>query len=123
MKPPAPPPDLDKLADRVGRWEKTVAALAGGYTLTLDDWLNDMDLRQLIAEQWPQFSAAERGALDDRLALADAQFRRATREAGKCLWGKRNARRDGWKPTRHWWYFRQPRNGDPELMAEIAAVR
>jgi hypothetical protein len=112
---PVPPPS----ADRIAAWERIVAQVERGYRLDLDNWLNDMDLRNAIAID----RAAGRldQAAADHLAAVDRRFRRATLDAGKCLWGAAVALREGWHADRQWWYFRRPRIGNADLEREIGA--
>jgi hypothetical protein len=109
------------LADRVAAWERIVAQVERGYRLGLDDWLNDMDLRHAIAAAIAGAAGSVDKAAAARLSAADRRFRRATVDAGKCLWGATAARREGWHADRQWWYFRRPRSGNAELEREIGA--
>lgn len=127
MKPPPPPPPDDdetdeKLSERIEKWERTVRQTVEGYRLTLDDWLNDMDVRQAIADALPLAPPSHAQFVRRRLATLDEQFRHATAASKTCLWGTRIARIEGWKAKRNWWYFRIPLIAAPELMAEIEAV-
>jgi len=123
-EPPAPLPAAS-LQERIAAWDKAVAQIEAGYAFDLDDWLNDMDLRRLIEEAMAGRSP-DSGLMNqapaDRLAAIDHRFRRATLEAGKCLWGKAVAVREGWHPDRHWWYFRRPRPGNAALDRDIDRV-
>jgi hypothetical protein len=123
--PPPPPPDDDdsKLGEWLDAWEKTVTQVVQGYGLTLDDWLNDMDVRQAIEESLPVAPLAVRTAVRERLGPLDETFIHATEPNKKCVWGTRNARLERWNAKRHWWYFRRPLRASPELLAEIAAIR
>ena len=124
MKPPPPaPPRRQTLEERVAAWEKIVAALERGWRFDLDDWLNDMDLRQMIEDSLALYGPDERGALDIRLAKADADFRLNTVEAGKCLWGKKAAKREKWSATTNWWYFRKPRRAETPFIEEVERVK
>lgn len=114
------PPDRQALAERIAAWERIVAQIEAGYRFDLDDWLNDMDLRHGIGG--PTDGGPLDKALADRLAACDLRYLRATAAAGKCLWGAAAAAREGWHADRHWWYFRRPRQGNPELGQEIDSV-
>jgi hypothetical protein len=122
---PIAEPDMDKLEDRLKRWEKFVqdVEIKGYHDMTLDDWLNDVDLRQLIHLALPLASRAERQAFEQRLTVADVRFRHATVENRKCLWGSKLAKAEKWKPKTHWWWWRAPKLTDAALQAEIEAVK
>jgi hypothetical protein len=101
-------------------WERAVASVDRGYRLTLDDYLNDLDGRQILAEIVSALPGAMTTSQAERLATADARLRAATRP-GPCLWGEANARAQGWTPRSSWWYFRHPRRPGAELAADIAS--
>ena len=124
MKPPPPgPPRIDDLAHAIGEWANFCAGLGAGYRFDLDNWLNDVDLRQIVAEGLPMFGADELGPHGVALAEADRAFLLGTREHRVCLWGSRTARREKWTATRNWWYFRAPRRADDEFERELARVK
>lgn len=114
------------LRERIAAWEAIVAQVEAGYALDLDDWLNDMDLRRGIGEAIDALTPARRSrnmTLLGRLAASDERFRRATVETVKCVWGATVAAREGWRPDRHWWYFRRPKAGNKRLDKDIENVR
>jgi len=121
--PPPEPPDANEFRVMVDQWAAFVAGLAEPYIFDLDNWLNDVDLRQLIHEAIPMFGADEVGEATRNLDEADAAFLLATHEVRTCLWGSKTARREHWTATRNWWYFRAPRHSNAELDAEIAALK
>src|SRR5215468_615819 len=70
----------------VESWEKTVRQVEEGYSLTLDDYLNDLDARQLIAETLVVANDQQRAAIGDRLSRADEKMRSLTESTLVCLW-------------------------------------
>src|SRR5215510_13552076 len=56
-------------------WEKTVRSVEEGYGLTLDDYLNDLDARQLIADVLSVARDDQRAAVNARLNHADEKMR------------------------------------------------
>ena len=107
------------LAGLVTAWEKTAAQVRTGYPLGLDDYLNDMDARQLIDEALNAAPDVVDGAARERIAAADRVVRGALAPGDECLWGEELARRDGWTPDHHWWYFGLPRDPGPQLRDEL----
>jgi hypothetical protein len=103
-------------------WESVVDSVEAGYALTLDDYLNDLDGRQLLGEALAVAPEDQRQKYLERLEHVDAWMRRLIRPAGKCLWGENIARTEGWTPEKNWWYFSQPIDADPELLAEIEEI-
>ena len=121
--PPPDPDDRESLADRVARWAKVVESLKTGWRFDLDDWLNDMDLRQLIHEGWPLYGPDEKAAVEETIRQADSHFLLHTVDAGKCLWGRKTAKREKWSATRNWWYFRRPRKAETAFIEEVERVK
>jgi hypothetical protein len=105
------------LEESVARWE-AIAKTAATYNLTLDDWLNDLDLRDVIERQRRHGEITD--ALQSRLEAADHEFRENTRETTRSLWGD-NAGADH-RPTREWWYFRYPSSPGKEMRTDLQAA-
>jgi hypothetical protein len=95
----------------VERWGQVVAEIERGYTLTFDDYLNDMDLRHLIARSIRNVPPGAREQLEplrDELKAIDVRFVANTEPTDECIWGQANAEDEGWSPDGEWWYYRQP---------------
>jgi hypothetical protein len=94
----------------VSRWEQAAReAERERYPFGVEDWLGDLDVRQLLHELAGEMPAALGGSLRARLEEADQRLRAATDEASACLWGDGLAKRMKWKAAREWWYWRAPR--------------
>jgi hypothetical protein len=98
----------DGLEGAIDRWD-AIARSAKDYDFTLDDWLNDMDLRDIIEGSMKAADQAERDSVAKLLARADARMKKATVETGS-IWGKANAESGKYDPETTWWYFRRPRH-------------
>jgi len=103
----------------VESWEKTVREVEEGYSLTLDDYLNDLDARQLIAEALPVARDDQRATVNARLTRADEKMRVLTEPTKNCLWGDEIAQEERWTAEENWWYFARPIKAGSELLAEI----
>lgn len=125
MKPPPPgPPDVADLCDLIDQWVAFTTDLEGkGYSFDLDNWLNDVDVRELILEALPMFDREEMGDHALKLDKADETFMTATRDFKRCVWGHGTARKERWTPEKNWWYFRTPRRSNAQLEDELATVR
>ena len=122
--PPPPPPDVADLCELIDQWESLTNSLAReAYTFDLDNWLNDVDVRELILEAQPMFSREEMGDHALKLDAADKAFLEATRPFKRCVWGTGTARKEKWTPTTNWWYFRTPRLSNAQLEDELATIR
>ena len=106
----------------VESWEKVVKSVEAGYSLTLDDYLNDLDARQLLEEALEVAPLAEQQNFEERIRQADDQMRGLTTRSSVCLWGDELAEEEGWTQKKNWWYYACPVDADAELLAEIAAV-
>jgi hypothetical protein len=125
MKPPVPmgPPDVAELRDSIDQWAEFVADLGHkDYTFDIDNWRNDVDVRQLILEALPMFSREEMGDHALKLDNADRAFMAATRDLKKCVWGHGTQKKEKWTPKEHWWYFRTPVRSNGQLEDELANV-
>jgi hypothetical protein len=126
MKPPPPPgpPDVKDLCELVDQWAAFTATLERqDYSFDLDNWLNDVDVRELILEALPMFSREEMGDHALKLDEADKLFMAGTRDFKRCVWGSGTAKKEKWTAPRNWWYFRTPRRTNAQLEDELATVR
>jgi hypothetical protein len=105
----------------VENWERVVDQVVAGYSLGLDDYLNDMDGRQLLQNALDLAPDEVREAFLPRVRGADARIRPALMPAGRCLWGSIVAEDEQWIEEVNWWYFEKPRNPGPRLKQELDA--
>jgi hypothetical protein len=103
-------------------WENLVKSVRNGYEFGLDDYLNDVDNRQLLEEALTAAPPRARERYAQRVEQADKRMRALVKPAGKCLWGNEVAQTEGWTEARNWWYFSQPIQAARKLMAEIKKV-
>ena len=103
----------------VENWEHIVKQVTEGYSLGLDDYLNDMDGRQLLEEALGIAPDKEKKKYADRLRQADSKMKKILAPAGQCLWGDEIAEAEGWSARQNWWYFMKPLKAGPDLLAEI----
>jgi len=129
MRPPIPganqgPPDVGELRDLIDQWYEFAASLeVKDYTFDLDNWRNDVDVRELILEALPMFSREEIGDHALKLDQADAAFKTGTRTSRRCVWGHGTQSKEKWTPELNWWYFRTPLRSNAQLEDELATVR
>ena len=108
------------LAGLVDVWSEIVVAIEGGYALTLDDYQNDIDLRDLIAAAMDVASPEARAAVEERLTSADSRCLAQTTPTG-CLWGDDIAAEEGLDASREWWYYRRPTRPGDALADDLVA--
>jgi hypothetical protein len=107
------------LAGLAADWERIAGEIESGYAFGLDDYLNDLDTRQLIEEAMELAPDAERDRERGVVLGADERVRRCVSPTGECLWGERVAEAEGWTPEQNWWYFSLPRAPGPLLRLEL----
>jgi hypothetical protein len=90
-------------------WERVCESVARGEVQYRDDYLNDMDGRQILAEMRSHLDAEQVREADVRIAKADAKIRANLVPTKTCIWGDENARKSGFVPGRNWWYYHRPR--------------
>lgn len=100
----------------IARWGAVVDEVSTGYAGDLDEYLNDLDLRQILDDAVAAV-VETRGPLLDRLRDADARFVAHTRAVATHLWGTAG-RGD---VRRNWWYFRVPLRMPEELAEDLTA--
>jgi len=106
----------------VDTWESFVESVKRGYDLGLEDYLNDLDGRQLLEETLAIAPKEQREESVGRVRRADELMKTLVKPAGKCLWGNEVAETEGWTSEKNWWYFTRPIQADPELLFEIDEV-
>lgn len=107
-----------ELRERIERWAKVAAQVERGYSLTFDDYLNDLDGRRLIDERVADVRGTLHGAVPEAIITAlnkaDEQFRQATVATNENVWGAENAAENNWRPDREWYYYRVPKR--PQIL-------
>lgn len=103
----------------VEMWETVVTEVSHGYDLTFDDYLNDMDIRQILEEVTPLAATPAHKSLIKKLARIDAIMRTLVEPTQHALWGKTAAQERGWTSAKNWWYFSKPKKTGPDLRDEI----
>jgi len=103
----------------IADWERAVELVVTGYPLGLDDYLNDLDGRQLIEDALELIPSAERERVRGQLRALDERMKSRVSMADECLWGDAVADAEGWTPDRNWWYFSLPRAPGPLLKGDL----
>jgi hypothetical protein len=102
------------LTGLVGRWTHIVDEVSRGYQLTLDDYLNDMDVRDIIAGALTVANPDQHEEVARSLEEADRKLREATKASPSLLDNPPNLAR--------WWYWRRPKKAGPALTRDLANV-
>jgi hypothetical protein len=107
------------LAGLMEKWERVVEEVKRGYSMGLDDYLNDMDGRQILEEALAHTTDAGKEPYMERLRTADSAVKPLLTPTSRCLWGESVAAEEGWTPEKNWWYFSKPLKADGDLLDEI----
>lgn len=94
-------------------------SVAQGYPGSLENYLDDMDTRELLNEAWQTAREDQREESAERLAVIDRQMRGLVIPTRQCLYGDLVAEDEGWTPDAQWWYFSRPESAGPRLMSEL----
>ena len=100
-------------------WEHTAHQVQRGYPLGLDDYLNDLDARQLIEDLVTEVPGTAPDFMLKRIEAADLSMQEAVQPVEECLWGEALADREGWTPEENWWYFSLPKNPGQQMTDEL----
>ena len=101
----------------------SIAASAERYDLTLDDWINDLDLRDIIAGALAAASPSEQRSVRATLAQADERFRAATVECARPLTDAGTGESEQAPgPPAAWWYRRAPAHPGATLRDDLTAA-
>jgi hypothetical protein len=100
-------------------WERTVASVEAGYPGDYEDYLGDLDGRQLLAQALIRVSPAQAASMAARLEELDGRMRAASEPVARCVWGNIVADEEGWDAEANWWYYVRPRNARPEFLQEF----
>ena len=100
-----------------------IAAAAERYDLTLDDWINDLDLRDIIAGALTVASPSEQRRVRATLARADDHFRAATVECARPFVGAGAGESvQPPDPQDAWWYRRAPAHPGAMMRDDLTAA-
>ena len=88
-------------------WDRVASDAESGATWFSEEWLNDLDTRQIIHELLE--NVPEAAVIRSHVEVADRRFRTAVRVTEECVWGEVNAKDEGWTSAENWWYWTEPR--------------
>ena len=92
----------------VGKWER-VAERATDYSgWYLDDYLNDLDGRQVLFDIFTFATGVELAEAKHRVKVADAKFIANSVDTLDCVWGLSAEAKYQYTKQRNWWYYRMP---------------
>ena len=108
------------LESAIERWSE-ISKTAKGYDFTLDDWLNDMDLRDIIHGAMRAATEAERESAAPALQKADDRLKKATVKTTS-IWGSAMTGEMAPDPVNAWWYFRRPKDPGETMQEDLEAA-
>jgi hypothetical protein len=105
----------DGLEGLVRDWESLAGIISTQYEGTWEEWLNDVDGREIIHRITPLIAGSDFTGVRERIARADSFFKAATKPS-ECQWGPRNEKDNRWTSERNWWYYREPFHPGPNWL-------
>ncbi|MFN8581711.1 MAG: hypothetical protein U0163_12135 [Gemmatimonadaceae bacterium] len=102
------------------RWDAVASSVEHGYPGLLDEYLNDMDLRDILEDALDVAAIDDYDAVRKRVSASDARIRAATVACGP-VWGREVAEAEAMDPAIQWWYFVRPKRLSDDLRAELEA--
>jgi hypothetical protein len=102
----------------VDHWDSMVDAIREGYDLTMSDYVNDIDLRDVLHGALDLASGPERQEAEPRVEQLDRAFRDLTVDCGPVC-GEETATENGLDQATQWWYYRRPRRPGPDFEEEL----
>ncbi len=96
------------LDGRIADWDRTAQALARGASMSMEEWLDHADVRQILWELLHSFPEEFDVERDAQMLSADELVREHSHVVDACIWGDETARGEEWDPDVEWWYWRRP---------------
>jgi hypothetical protein len=94
------------LAGLTTEWARIASDVENNATWVWEEWLNDLDTRQLLHELLEDVPDADVAL--PKVIASDARFRKFAQPTDECAWGHVNAAHHGWTRERNWWYWTEP---------------
>jgi hypothetical protein len=108
------------LSGLLEQWDRVATSIEQGYDGLLDEYLNDMDLRDILEDALEVASVDDDAPVRQHVGLADARVRAATVPCGP-IWGREVAESEAMDPALQWWYFVRPKEPGDDLRSELEA--
>lgn len=95
-------------------WFDFIAKVEKGYTMTIDDYTNDLTLRDLLDELLQQLPEGLKNKVSKLVEPSYARFKNATIILRKPLWSDKNP---------PWWKYRLPKKLVGELKEDVESLK
>lgn len=109
--------DAKQLLDR---WQRTINECEGRYAAGLDDFTNDLTLRELLQNIFDSDTEQLLTGARAMVAELDKEFRAVTVELREAIFDAAHATKD---PDRLFFYFRVPREPGEQLVGDLIRMR
>jgi hypothetical protein len=90
----------------VESWDRTASQVAGRETWMWEEWVNDLDGREII--ECVLEGVPEAASYRSRVGSIDDRFRASAVATEERAWGDEIAERERWDRSRSWWYWTKP---------------
>lgn len=98
----------------ITEWINFIKEVEKGYTLTIDDYTNDVSKRDLIDELSQQISKDLKNKVNQLIEFWDISFQNTTNDLIKPLSSRENAK---------WWWYKIPKKLVGELKKDVKSLK
>jgi len=106
----------EHLLGLIEEWSSVVAEIEQGYKLTIYDYINDITVRDDIAEMMQLLTEAGKSRLAEWVDPIDERFLRATREVPLPV------SYPSAEPRDRWWWYRIPKRLGEDLASDLCSI-
>ena len=106
----------EHLLGLIEEWSSVVAEIEQGYKLTIYDYINDITVRDDIAETMQLLTEAGKSRLAEWVDPIDERFLRATREVPLPV------SYPSAEPRDRWWWYRIPERLGEDLASDLCSI-
>lgn len=104
----------DPLNKQIEDWWRTVTKRIYDSNYLWEEYLNDLDGRDIIEQVLPHLDKKSKESVLPILKQIDDEFIANTKDS-KCVWGEINEKDNNWNKKSHWYYYRLPLKGQIKL--------
>jgi len=94
----------------IPKWKKFTNKVHENDGSIIEDYLNDLDTRNIIDKILPLLTEIEKASILQEVNFQDRQFIDRTFELKDCIWGVQNETIHGYTRQKHFYYYRAPQH-------------
>lgn len=113
--------DFTSLDSLLEDYSNFITACRKGYDLAIEDYLNDLEVRNAIELVIKNYPKDVLGDFSTKVSELDGQLRSMLIRKDISLWGDNVIKLNSWNPNQHWWLFGYPSKSTGMFLADIKA--